>query len=262
MTHPVVTLLSDFGTDDWYVAAMKLLVRRTCPQATLIDVTHSIAPGDILAGSIALEAMFALREPGAVHLAVVDPGVGGERKPLVVRLLEQWFVGPDNGLITWAWRRHGPGEAFEITWRPPTLCNTFHGRDLFAPIAGMLAAGKGLERITRPLPAPILLEVAPTAGPEGQVIHIDHFGNATTSVLGDGLPPGTPVSVNGRLIRTMRTYSDAAPGEALALVGSSGMLEIAVREGSAALSLGLHRGVPVRVKPPGAGDAASSPAHQ
>src|SRR5215207_3584145 len=143
-SRPIVTLTSDFGTRDFYVAAMKAVLIRHCPDVRLIDVTHAVPRHDVLCGSITLERAVDGFPPGTVHLAVVDPGVGTDRRLLVAGLNGQTIVCPDNGLITWPWHRLGPGEAHELTWRPDQSSNTFHGRDVMAPVAGMLAAGKPL----------------------------------------------------------------------------------------------------------------------
>src|SRR4051812_36939758 len=251
--RPIVTLTSDFGTVDFYVAAMKAALLRTCPDARLIDVTHGVPRHDILCGSITLERAVDGFPPGTVHLAVVDPGVGTERRVLVARVKEQTIVCPDNGLVTWAWRRHGGGTARELTWRPTRQPSyTFHGRDIMAPVAGMLASGTPVTELAKPIDNPTLLQVAPTDGRAGaaKVIHLDVFGNATTDLshelLGDGRVRS--VRVNGRdLGRLRRTYWDVAPGKPLALIGSSGLLEVAVRDGSAAQELGVRVGDEVEV---------------
>ena len=252
--RPIVTLTTDFGTSDFYVAAMKAVLLRACPEARLIDVTHAVPRHDILCGSITLERAVDGFPPGTTHLAVIDPGVGTARRLLVGEVKQQRVVCPDNGLITWAWRRHGGGRAFELAWRPDREpSHTFHGRDIMAPCAGMLAAGVRLEELGRPLDAPLLLDVAPTDGAAGaaRVIHVDAFGNATTNVshelLGERRLKG--VRVKGRdLGRPRRTYWDVPPGKPLALIGSSGLLEIAVRDGSAAEDLGLRVGDEVAVE--------------
>ena len=252
--RPIVTLTSDFGTVDFYVAAMKAALLRTCPDARLIDVTHGVPRHDILCGSITLERAVDGFPPGTVHLAVVDPGVGTARRILVTRVKEQTVVCPDNGLVTWAWRRHGGGQAHELTWRPSRPpSDTFHGRDIMAPAAGMLAAGTPVGQLARPIDNPLLFEVAPTDGGGGRarVIHVDVFGNATTNLSHEMLGERRirAVRANGRdLGRLRRTYWDVAPGKPLALIGSSGLLEVAVRDGSAAAELGVQVGDEVTVE--------------
>jgi S-adenosyl-L-methionine hydrolase (adenosine-forming) len=252
--RPIITLTSDFGTSDFYVAAMKAVLLRACPDARLIDVTHAVPRHDILCGSITLERAVDGFPPGTTHLAVVDPGVGTSRRLLVAEVKQQRVVCPDNGLITWAWRRHGGGKVHELTWRPHREpSHTFHGRDIMAPVAGMLAAGARLESLTAPMNAPVLLDVAPTDGAAGsaRVIHVDAFGNATTDLSHELLGERRlkAVRIKGRdLGRLRRTYWDVPPGKPLALIGSSGLLEIAVRDGSAAQDLGLRVGDQVNVE--------------
>jgi S-adenosyl-L-methionine hydrolase (adenosine-forming) len=244
--RPLVTLTSDFGLADAYVAAMKAAVLRHCPEANLIDITHQVPRHDILAGSIALERAVAAFDEETVHLAVVDPGVGGPRRLAAALVRGQWIVCPDNGLMTWALRRWAPGETFEIIWRPRQSSATFHGRDIMAPVAGWLADAVRRDELLRPMDDPVLLDVhlAQNAG-DGRVIHLDGFGNATTNIPAElvGTDGYAKVWAADREIGPLRrTYSDVAPGEALALIGSSGLLEIAVRDGSAGQVLGLRVG--------------------
>lgn len=251
--RPIVTLTTDFGTRDSYAAALKAQLVRHCPDVRLIDVTHEVPRHDILCGSITLERAIDGFLPGTVHLAVVDPGVGTDRRILVVGINGQTVVCPDNGLITWAWRRLGPGLAHELTWRPVAAGHTFHGRDIMAPAAGMLAMGTPLERLARPIADPVLLPIAPAEDRAGlaRVIHIDVFGNATTNMDYALLRrlEAARVRVAGFSLGTLRkTYWDAAPGEPLALIGSSGLLEIAVRDGSAAELLRLRVGDEVMIE--------------
>jgi S-adenosyl-L-methionine hydrolase (adenosine-forming) len=251
---PIVTLTTDFGTRDHYVAAVKAVLVRHCPQVRLIDVTHQVPRHDILCGSITLERAIDGFPPGTVHLAVVDPGVGTDRRILVASINRQLVVCPDNGLLTWAWHRHGAGEARELTWRPPAHSDVFHGRDIMAPAAGMLARGEAVQSLARPIDDPVMLDIAP-AGPtatRGRVIHVDHFGNATTNVSHEALrslPAAHRVRIRGKRIgKLRRTYWDVEPGKPLALIGSSGLLEIAVRDGSAVEVLKLKVGDEVVVE--------------
>jgi S-adenosylmethionine hydrolase len=245
--RPIITLTTDFGLTDSYVAAMKAVLLRHCPDATLIDVTHNVPRQDILCGSITLERAVDGFPPGTVHLAVVDPGVGTDRRIIITELNRSLIVCPDNGLISWSWRLHAGGSAHELTWQPTRHSDTFHGRDIMAPVAGMLAAGERLEKLSRTLiDGPILIDVGPAiASTRGQVIQIDHFGNATTNIPYDQIRELTTRLVrvrNRSLGRLRRTYHDVAPGKPLALIGSSGLLEIAVRDGSAAEDLRIRVG--------------------
>jgi hypothetical protein len=245
--RPIVTLTTDFGTRDHYVAAMKAVLLRYCPEVCLIDVTHHVPRHDILCGSITLERAMDGFPPDTVHLAVVDPGVGTDRRILIAQINQQTVVCPDNGLVTWSWRRLGPGKAYELKWRPRLSSNTFHGRDVMAPAAGMIAMGTPIEKIAETIDDPILLDIYPASpgSTTARIIHIDTFGNATTNMDRSAFqtPDERSFIVKGRhLGRLHRTYWDAPPGEPMALVGSSGLLEIAVRDGSASDQLDLHIG--------------------
>lgn len=249
--RPIITLTTDFGLEDWYVATMKAVLLARCPDAHLVDVTHRVPHGDILCASISLERAIDGFPPGTVHLAVVDPGVGSARRLLIAQINEQSLVCPDNGLITWAFRRHTGGRVWELTWRPQRFSSTFHGRDIMAPAAAMLACGSQPEELGPPIDNPVLLDVAPAApgATSGQIIHCDRFGNATANVPAAVIEENPHAQVQAgseNLGRLKRTYVEAAPGEALALIGSSGLLEIAVRDGSAVERLGLRVGDPIR----------------
>jgi S-adenosylmethionine hydrolase len=252
-THrPLITLTTDFGLSDAYVATMKAAVLREAPDARLIDVTHNVPRHDILCGAITLARAIDGFPPGTFHLAVIDPGVGTDRRILVAEINRQIVVCPDNGLITWSWRTHAGSRAYELIWRPRKLSDVFHGRDIMAPALAMLASGAKLEDLARPIDDPILLEVAPAGCEErqGEIIHIDHFGNATTNIGHDTLRACIMrgVKVKGRNVgKLKKTYWDVAPGKPLALIGSSGLLEIAVRDGSAATDLKLRVGDPVKI---------------
>ena len=239
---PIVTLTTDFGLDDWYVAALKAVLLSHAPAARLVDVTHTIPPGDIIKGSITLERALATFPPATIHLPIIDPAVGSDRRALIVRIHQQLVVCPDNGLITWPIRRQGPFEAFQITWKPLTTSPTFHGRDIFAPIAAMLASFRAILDLAKPISDPELLDLNLSPGPTGQIIHIDHFGNATTNIPGSSVPPNAQIRVGNLAFPLHRTYSDVGPGQPLALIGSRDLLEIAVRDGSAAKTLLLNPG--------------------
>jgi len=252
-TRTIVTLTTDFGLTDAYVASLKAAVLRACAVVRLIDVTHLVPRHDILSASITLERAVDDFPPGTVHLAVVDPGVGTDRRMIVGEIKRQWVVCPDNGLLTWAWRLHPGGRCHQIFWRPRRHSHTFHGRDIMAPVAGMLAGGRELSELARPIDDPFLLDLAPIerGAPSGRIIQIDQYGNAMTNIPYDRLPknPAVEVRIRGRGIgRLKRTYRDVPPGKPLALVGSSGLVEIAVRDGSARSTLKIRVGDVVSVK--------------
>jgi S-adenosylmethionine hydrolase len=254
--RPIITLTSDFGAGSGYPAQMKAVLLAAAPNAQLVDVSHEVPRFDVLAGALLLEACAPRFAAAAVHLAVVDPGVGTARRPLcVVDAAGRRFVGPDNGLFT---AFLGPGaravELSDPAHVPVPESATFHGRDLFAPVAGWLAAGGDPAALGPIVGDPVRLPwpAALLRGDEvhGECLTADPFGNVLTSVRAVDLGGAAPrdVRVAGHGARFVRTFGEGAPGELVALVGSSGRLEIAVREGSAARVLGVHRGAPVAVK--------------
>jgi S-adenosylmethionine hydrolase len=244
-TRPIITFTTDFGSSDAYVAEMKGAVLKLCPEATLVDITHNIPPQDVLGGSITLERVVRAFPPGTIHVAVVDPGVGTDRKLLVAEVLGQQIFAPDNGLLTWVWHRVGGISTRELLFRPtPTQYSTFHGRDILAPAAALVAAGQGESVPTGRLDRPVLLNISPARSlDEARVIHIDHFGNATTNVPAELVTRDTYVLEVGRI---HKTYSDVGIGEPVALIGSSGLLEIAVRNQYGASQLDLAIGSKIR----------------
>lgn len=258
---PVITLLTDFGLQDYYVGAMKGVLLRHAPGAVLVDLTHQIPAQDTAAGAFILDHAAREFPRGSVHVAVVDPGVGTVRRPLAARAAGRFFVAPDNGLLHFIMRDCDcEVRAIEnAALRAPCVSTTFHGRDLFAPAAAHLAAGFPFRQVGPVVPDPVELSVpraASSAGGEieGEIIYVDHFGNLVTNVTADMLgPPGTRFLIglaHGReLIGPSRTYGDVPRETAVALIGSADLLEIAVRDGNARSSLGLDRHDPVRLLP-------------
>jgi S-adenosylmethionine hydrolase len=264
--RPIVALLSDFGTRDYYVGAMKGAVLAACPDATLVDIAHDVPAHDVLAAALTLVAAGGAFPAGTVFLAVVDPGVGSERRGLALAAGRHLFVGPDNGIFTLV-LAEAPDAQARVVANPalfrPDVSPVFHGRDVFAPVAGRLAGGTSLEQVGPPVTDPVLLrlEEVRRRGPwewEATVIHVDRFGNLVTNLTRrdlDAIAALTPgglseivVVVTGTALPLARTYSDVAAGEACALLGSAGRLEIAVHRGSAERELGASRGAPVIVR--------------
>ncbi len=258
---PLVSLLTDFGAADTYVGQMKAAILRVAPEAILVDLTHAVPAQDVRAGAFLLWTAVEAFPPGSLHLAVVDPGVGSSRRAVAVRSRRgDVLVGPDNGLLLPALEQLGglsaAVELTDSTYWGPLRSSTFHGRDLFAPVVGHLAAGVPLERVGRSLER---LEVPfriPTPGveeglPLGEVIHVDTYGNLITNLPGAQLPARFRVRVGLTVVEGAPhpNYQAVAPGELLALVGSSGLLEISAREGSAASVLGAERGERVHIEP-------------
>ncbi len=273
---PIITLLTDFGTEDEYVGVMKGVILSIAPDVHLVDLSHRIPPQAVRRAAFLLSSAVPYFPPDTVHLAVVDPGVGTERRALAVRTPAGTFVGPDNGLFSWVLAEVPEWVAVEIrepAYRLPRVSSTFHGRDIFAPAAAHLVAGVPLERLGPRVTDPVMLPVPRLeigAGVlEGEVLYADRFGNLVTSIGrfqwdGDRLilapafrpasgemalsPKGARVVLADVELRGIRrTYGDVAVGEPVALVGSSGFLEIAIRQGSAAMALGVVAGAPVRI---------------
>ncbi|MCS6845132.1 MAG: SAM-dependent chlorinase/fluorinase [Caldilineales bacterium] len=257
----IITLTTDFGLDDGYVGAMKGVILGIAPGATLVDITHALPPQDIRRGVSVLREATPYFPAGTVHLAIVDPGVGSQRRPIALQAGAHRFVGPDNGLFTAAIadaQAAGlPVAVYHLDrpayWRPE-ISRTFHGRDIFAPVAAHLANGVPLEELGTPVDDPVLLPLwRPERRPDGRILghvdHVDHFGNLISNVPGAWLAGRRwTISIAGRqLVGPRPTYAAAEPGELLALISSSGHLEVAVRNGSAAALLGVQAGEPIEV---------------
>ena len=252
----VITLTTDFGTRDTYVAEMKAAILSITRDVHVVDITHEVAPHDVLEGALALEAAAPRFPTATIHVAVVDPGVGTARRGLAVASGDQVFIGPDNGLFT-PFLGGAPWRAFELRaeqFRAAGVSRTFHGRDVFAPAAAHVARGLEPGRLGPVVTDPVLLVWPRARVTEGRVggavVHVDRFGNLVTSIDGDtiaSLGSGVTVRVGGRILPLVQTYGELARGSAGALVGSRNRLEIAVNAGSAATMLGARRGSPVVV---------------
>ena len=247
---PIVTLLTDFGLQDSYVAEMKGVVLAAVPGVTLVDVTHAVPPGDVLAGQYLLARTWQRFPTGTVHLVVIDPGVGTARRAIAVRHEGHVFVGPDNGVLTPVLDR---ATVVELAI-PEHASPTFHGRDVFAPAAARLAAGESLENLGRLLADPVRRSRGPAVreGDDvvGSVIYVDGFGTLVTNISAELLGGFREVAVRGEApIPLGRTFADVPSGALIAFVGSGGTLEIAARDRSAALALGVGLGAEVRCRP-------------
>jgi hypothetical protein len=259
---PIITLTTDFGLADGYVAAMKGVILGIAPQATVIDITHQIEPQNVREAAYVLRTALPYFPPGAVHVAVVDPGVGSVRRAMAARAGGSLLVGPDNGVFTYAMQDAGQPVACvhldNPTYWLPHVSRTFHGRDIFSPVAAHLANGVPLEALGSPIDDPVRFDVqpprrAPDGSLHGQVIHVDRFGNLVSNIPGDWLAGKLwIVHIAGRqIIGPSLTYADAAPGQLLTLVSSDGTLEVAVRDGNAAARLGVAASEPITVHPHG-----------
>lgn len=254
--RPIVTLLTDFTAGSGYPAQMKAVILQFLPDAQIVDISHEVPPFDVIAGALLLEACAPRFPARAVHCAVVDPGVGTSRRPVcLVDAAGHRFVGPDNGLFT---PFLGPGaRVYRLSDRrvvPEPESATFHGRDLFAPVAAWLAGGGDPARLGPRISDPVRVEwpepLRRGDALEGICLAADPFGTLITSIAARhlGARRMREVSVAGQTARPVRAFGEGKPGELLALVGSSGRIEVAVREGSAAKRLGALRGTPVVVR--------------
>jgi len=260
----IITLLTDFGKEDTYVGVMKGVITSICPSAQVIDLTHQVPPQDIATGAFLLDVSVDYFPEGAIHVAVVDPGVGTARKPVALRTAKAFFVGPDNGIFTLVLQRQQLLQAICLDnprYHLPTVSSTFHGRDIFAPVAAHIACGVSVEELGTPihrlqrLPLPRIR--VDWQGIRATVVHIDRFGNAITNLTRDNYEawrtrwdvkePAVQVAASDIFLPIATTYGEVARGKPLALFGSSGRLEIAVNGGSAALELALRRGDTIKV---------------
>jgi S-adenosylmethionine hydrolase len=253
-TRHIITLLTDFGNQDPYVAAIKGVILSLNPEAVLVDLTHEVPPQDIIAGSFLLSEATPYFPPGTIHLAVVDPGVGTPRRALAFRAREQFWVGPDNGLFHLVFRESPPLDLVSLEnseYFRGSVSRTFQGRDIFAPVAAHLSLGTPLHAFGPPATDPIALPwPEPSFTPEavrGEIVYVDGFGNLISNIRGSDLTvwlaEKSHVIILGSLTvkGLSRTYGDVAAGEYLALVGSHGYLEIACAQGNAARRLGVGK---------------------
>lgn len=264
---PVVALLTDFGSQDHYVGAMKGAILTVCPEATLVDLAHEIPAHDVTAGALALASSWRDFPAGTVFVAVVDPGVGSARRAIAVEAEGYRFVGPDNGVLSLVLADvDSPARIHAIenaTLRRPEVSATFHARDVFGPVAAHLAKGLSIADLGPALTDPVVLPqpAVRRLGPgewEATVLHVDRFGNLVTNLKRRDLDAilasvendwsDVVVVVEGEILPLARTYSDVPEGEGCALMGSSGRLEVAIHRGNAARLLGAATGAAIRVR--------------
>lgn len=255
----LITLTTDFGVQDHYVGVLKAVILSIAPEMRMIDISHEIPPQDIMAGAWVVRNSAMLFPPNSVHLVVVDPGVGTSRKPIALQIEDQFFVGPDNGifsLIADQYEHH----AVELTnpdfWRP-NPSKTFHGRDIFAPVAAHLAKGTDIHELGEPLESletyRWAVPISDKDGVQGWIVHIDRFGNLVTNIpkeMIDEAGEGANLKIyvgNTILDRLVETFGDVTEGEPAAYIGSSGMLEIAINKGDAHEMLGVEKGAQISI---------------
>lgn len=269
-----IALLTDFGTTDSYIGVMKGVMLNVCPDLQLVDLTHAVQPQNVKQAAFLLLNSYAYFPPGTIFLVVVDPGVGGDRKPIAVQAGGYTFVAPDNGVLSHVLREQGAFQAVELANSDYQLpaSNTFHGRDIFAPAAAHLAAGVEPQQLGGVVYRPVMLPepslTVDGARIRGCVEHIDHFGTLVTSIgrlrwtapgelaleprfggASVAVPASAVVRVGDLQFESIRrTYAEVAPGEALALVGSSGYLELSVNQGCFASEFGVKIGDPVELR--------------
>ncbi|MFQ6103620.1 MAG: S-adenosyl-l-methionine hydroxide adenosyltransferase family protein [Candidatus Glassbacteria bacterium] len=263
MQRAIVTLLTDFGESDFFVGAMKGVILSVNQEARIVDISHDIPPQSVREAAFVLKGAYPHFPPGTIHVAVVDPGVGMSRRPILVNAGAHLFVGPDNGIFTWVYKEW-PCRVLELTqpqYFLPEVSDTFHGRDVFAPVAGHLSLGvHKIENFGRiigdpvsiPFPEPILEHGKIT----GEVIHVDRFGNLVTNIprmmiRGRVKPDEASIKVSGKVLEGIsKSYSQKKEAELLAVIGGSGLLEISVNMGSATKALGARVGEKVTISFP------------
>ncbi len=257
----IVTLTTDFGIRDAYVAAMKGVILGIAPDVRLVDITHDIAPHDVMEAAFALRHAAPYYPPGTIHLAVVDPGVGTNRLALGIGAGGQWYVGPDNGLFALALSGSNLDTIVALDrpafWRNELPSRTFHGRDIFAPVAAHLSQGVALSTMGSPVAAlkPLhwALPIDDPQGIQGWVVHVDRFGNCITNITRESFEERRRERAvkcfagSAILADIVPTYDASPSGEPLMLFGSSDLLEIAVASGNAAELLSIRKGAPINV---------------
>jgi len=261
MKKPIVTLLTDFGTKDHYVASMKGTILRINSQCTLIDITHHVNPHDIREGAFILANAYSSFAKGTIHLSVVDPGVGGPRKPVLIVTTNYFFVGPDNGLFTLALKKEKVKKVVVLTnpkYSISHMSTTFHGRDLFAPVAAYVSLGVKPEAFGPILDSWVELDFEKLRIREGkltgEILHVDAFGNLISNIDEKQLfhfvkDHSFVIGIEKRAIQGLKKgYREGKRNEPMALIGSGGFLEISVREGSAQKMLKVRKGDSIQIK--------------
>ena len=241
----MIVLFTDFGPGGPYTGQMKAVLAREAPGVPVVDLADDLPACDPEPAAYLLAAFAPAFPPGAVFVCVVDPGVGSDRAPVALSADERWYVGPDNGLLAIAARRADDARWFTIDWRPPTLSASFHGRDLFAPVAARIARGEAVPGTP--------LDGAATVGSDwpadrAAIVYVDPYGNAMTGLRAAQLATDATIVLGGRRLGRLRTFSDAEPGAAFWYENANGLAEIAVNRGRADRVLGLQVGTPVCIE--------------
>ncbi len=257
----IITLTTDFGLKDSYVGEMKGAILSVNAGANIMDITHMVSPQNIIEGALVLSRAYLFYPPGTIHVAVIDPGVGSSRRPILIETEKYFFVGPDNGLFTPVFEKEKVTRVIHLVnseYFLDEVSNTFHGRDIFGPVAAHLSMGVRPESFGTPVESPVLLELPSPVRDDmeirGEVLYIDSFGNLITNIIGKDVvrlaeKANVMVTVKGARIRGLSaTYSDGVKGDLLALVGSSGYLEIACSSRRASEMLNVREGDSVTVE--------------
>ena len=244
----MIVLFTDFGPGGPYTGQMKAVLAREAPGIPVIDLADDLPACDPEPAAYLLAAFAPAFPPGAVFVCVVDPGVGSDRAPVALNADERWYVGPDNGLLAIVAQHAGDPRWFTITWQPPALSASFHGRDLFAPVAARISRGKVVPGTP--------LDGTATVGTDwpadrAAIVYVDPYGNAMTGLRADRLPEDATIAAGAWRFARRRTFSDAEPGAAFWYENANGLAEIAVNRGRADRLLGLQLGTPVRVETAG-----------
>ena len=262
LARPIITLTTDYGTSDHFVAVMKGVILSINPDVNLVDITHSVLPHDILDGALAIGQTFNYFPPKTVHVVVVDPGVGTDRRPILVASDQHYFVAPDNGVLSSVYDQSEALHVWDIIsehyFRQP-VGKTFHGRDIFAPVAAWLTKSWQTSSFGEPITDFVRFSIPKpkVAGNtvKGTVLRADHFGNLITNVTPEDVPalvtPNGNLSIsvgNGKITKVVTTFADGAAGEPVGIIGSTGYLEISVNKGNASRTLGAGRGAEVTVE--------------
>ena len=238
---PIITLTTDFGTRDGYVGAMKGTIARIAPEARILDIAHDVPRGDIAYAAWVIATSAVEFPHGSIHVVVVDPGVGGSRREVIVHASGQWFVGPDNGVFARVADARSEARSIDAVWfRAKPVSRTFHGRDVFATAAAALARGDDVTKAGETVKLAGTLPWGPRQRGEWRIVHIDHFGNLISD-----LPMREAkhaITIAGHTLPLVGTYEEVPSGQLLAYVGSARTIEVAVRDGRADTRLGVARG--------------------
>jgi S-adenosylmethionine hydrolase len=250
MPAPILTLTTDFGLSDHYVGSMKGVILGICPRAQLVDISHQVSPYAIAEGAFLIGQAYRSFPRGTVHVVVVDPGVGSDRRPILTEAAGQYFVAPDNGVLAliFAREKHKVRLISNQRYFRQPVSRTFHGRDIFAPVAAHLASGVAPSRMGKVIADYVRppFERPRQTGARtwtGQILNVDRFGNVITNFHADDFPALEQISIGrGKARRLVRSYTEAGAGELVAIAGSSGYLEVSVNQGSAAEKIGCRAG--------------------